>query len=176
MNKSRYTEEQIIGILKQHEAGVKAAELCREHGISEATFYKWKVKVQTGRADFGLSDGDSRSIQAGAGRGRGGRRQNQHREGVGTPSIALGDWNLPLDMPRRPNAKTAEAVGRAGQQWRRPTTSLNAIRNREFHANTPLGTRSHCPRGSHSSDVGAIAELDECRYRALKAKLAEETK
>ena len=44
MKKSRYTEEQIIGILKQHEAGVKTADLCREHGISAATFYGWKSK------------------------------------------------------------------------------------------------------------------------------------
>jgi putative transposase len=44
MKKSRYTEEQIIGILKQHEAGAKTAGLCREHGISAATFYGWKSK------------------------------------------------------------------------------------------------------------------------------------
>src|SRR6266853_1958657 len=44
MKKNRYTEEQIIGILKQHEAGVKTADLCREHGISAATFYGWKSK------------------------------------------------------------------------------------------------------------------------------------
>src|SRR6266480_7862885 len=44
MKKSRYTEEQIIGILKQHEAGVKTADLCREHGVSAATFYAWKSK------------------------------------------------------------------------------------------------------------------------------------
>lgn len=44
MKKSRYSEEQIIGILKQHEAGVKTADLRREHGISEATFYNWKSK------------------------------------------------------------------------------------------------------------------------------------
>ena len=44
MKKSRYTEEQIIGILKQHEAGVKTADLCRELGISDATFYNWKSK------------------------------------------------------------------------------------------------------------------------------------
>jgi putative transposase len=44
MKKSRYTEEQIIGILKQHEAGVKTADVCREQGISAATFYGWKSK------------------------------------------------------------------------------------------------------------------------------------
>ena len=44
MKKNRYTEEQIIGILKQHEAGVKTADLCREHGISAATFYGWMSK------------------------------------------------------------------------------------------------------------------------------------
>jgi putative transposase len=44
MKKSRYTEEQIIAILKQHEAGLKTADLCREHGISDATFYNWKAK------------------------------------------------------------------------------------------------------------------------------------
>lgn len=44
MKKSRFTEEQIIGILKQHGAGIKTADLCREHGISTATFYGWKSK------------------------------------------------------------------------------------------------------------------------------------
>jgi putative transposase len=39
MRRSRYTEEQIIGILKQHQAGLGAKELCRKHGISDATFY-----------------------------------------------------------------------------------------------------------------------------------------
>jgi putative transposase len=48
MKKSRYTEEQIIAILKQHEAGVKTADLCREHGISAATFYGWKSKWRDG--------------------------------------------------------------------------------------------------------------------------------
>ncbi|MDH1269674.1 MULTISPECIES: IS3 family transposase [Rhizobium/Agrobacterium group] len=44
MKKQRFTEEQIIGVLKEQEAGVKAADLCRKHGISEATFYHWKAK------------------------------------------------------------------------------------------------------------------------------------
>ena len=44
MKRIRFTEEQIIGILKEHEAGVSVADLCRKHGVSEASIYKWKAK------------------------------------------------------------------------------------------------------------------------------------
>lgn len=44
MKRSRFSEEQIIGILKEHSAGLSAAELCRKHGISDAAFYKWRSK------------------------------------------------------------------------------------------------------------------------------------
>jgi len=44
MKKSRYSDSQIISILKQAEAGTPATELCREHGMSDATFYKWRAK------------------------------------------------------------------------------------------------------------------------------------
>jgi putative transposase len=44
MKRKRFTEEQIIGILKEHELGAKTADLCRKHGISEASFYNWKSK------------------------------------------------------------------------------------------------------------------------------------
>lgn len=59
MKRSRFSEEQIIGILKEHQAGQTAAELCRKRGVSYATFYKWRSKYDgmevseevAGRAD-----------------------------------------------------------------------------------------------------------------------------
>ena len=58
MKRSRFTEEQIIGMLKEHEAGMKTAEVCRKHGISEATFYNYKAKYG------GLDVFDARQLKA----------------------------------------------------------------------------------------------------------------
>ena len=44
MKRSRFSEEQIIGILKEHEAGALVADLCRKHGVSDASIYKWKAR------------------------------------------------------------------------------------------------------------------------------------
>ena len=58
MKRSRFTDDQIIGILKEHEAGLSAAELCRKHGISDATFYKWRAKYG------GMDVSDARRLKA----------------------------------------------------------------------------------------------------------------
>jgi putative transposase len=44
MKKTRFTETQIVSILKKQESGIKVSDICREHGISDATFYNWKAK------------------------------------------------------------------------------------------------------------------------------------
>lgn len=56
--KRRFTDEQIIGILKEHEAGITARELCRKHGMSDATFYKWKAKFS------GMEVSEARRLRA----------------------------------------------------------------------------------------------------------------
>ena len=58
MKRSRFSEEQIIGILKEQEAGAPTAEVCRRHGISSATFYKWKAKYG------GLEVSEARRLKA----------------------------------------------------------------------------------------------------------------
>jgi len=58
MKRSRFTEEQIIGILKEHQAGLGAKELCRKYGVSDATFYKWRAKFG------GMEVSDAKKLKA----------------------------------------------------------------------------------------------------------------
>lgn len=58
MKRSRFSEEQIIAMLREQEAGVPTAEICRKHGVSSATFYKWKSKYG------GMEVSDARRLRA----------------------------------------------------------------------------------------------------------------
>ena len=58
MKKSRLSEEQIIGILKENQAGARAVDLCRKHGVSDATFYKWRSKYG------GMDVSDAKKLKA----------------------------------------------------------------------------------------------------------------
>jgi putative transposase len=58
MRRSKYSEEQIIGILKEHDAGLSTAEICRKYGVSDATFYKWRSKYG------GMEASDARKLKA----------------------------------------------------------------------------------------------------------------
>ncbi len=58
MKRSRFSEERIIGILKEHQAGATAADLCRKLGVSDATFYKWRSKYG------GMEVSDAKKLKA----------------------------------------------------------------------------------------------------------------
>ncbi len=58
MKRSRYSEEQIISILHEHDAGARCADLCRKHGMSEGTFYTWKSKFG------GMTVSDAKRLKA----------------------------------------------------------------------------------------------------------------
>ncbi len=98
MKKQRFTEEQIIGVLKEQEAGAKATDLCRKHGISEATFYNWKAKY-----------GGHGSVGGQASEGAGGRERQAEeaarRTDAGysrTPRASLKKVVGPAAMPAAP--------------------------------------------------------------------------
>jgi putative transposase len=107
MKRKRHTEDQIIAILKEHEVGVKTADLCRKHGISEASFYNWKAKyggleVSAAKRLKGL-ESEPRS----RGRGTTGTQRNADRRALEAgaqshrPGRCIKSWRSAASHPPR---------------------------------------------------------------------------
>jgi hypothetical protein len=106
MKRKRFTEEQIIAVLKEHEAGFKAPDLCRKHGISKQTFYNWKAKYG------GLDVSDARRLKSGSFlqglRGDCRERSLQYRLHI-NPRLCLG-------CKQNKDSRTMRLAPRGGQQ------------------------------------------------------------
>ncbi|MGJ5104044.1 transposase [Bradyrhizobium oligotrophicum] len=93
MKRSRFTEEQIIGILKEHEAGVPVADLCRKHGVSDASIYKWKAKFG------GMDVSEAKRLKT-----------LEDENGAGGRHFTLG-------APRSPGSWTGRSPSAASPRW-----------------------------------------------------------
>ena len=120
MRASRFTDEQIIGIVREYEAGAKLTELCRRHGISPTTFYKWRAKYG------GMAVSDAKRLQA---------LEEENRR----LKQLLADTMLDNQALKGLLAKTGDACGtaagggdRPGGAWALPPSCLQADRDLTF--------------------------------------------
>ena len=107
MKRIRFTEEQIIGVLKEHEAGAKTADLARKHGVSEATLYNWKAKFG------GLEVSEAKRLKA------------LEDENAKLKKL-LAEQMLDLNRPRDPSAQRSDPLKVASDVVRLTTTGAEA--------------------------------------------------
>lgn len=187
MKRKGFSEEQIVGVLKEHEAGVKTADLCRKHGISDATFYNWKSKyggldVSEARrlrslegenaklkrllADAMLDNAALKYLLTKNGDARGEARGrvssakgSPDERAAGVPCDRLPAYDDPLPGPAAGRSQAARASGGAGAGW--PAARQVPERD-DVHVTRP-GTRSA---------RGLAARLQQ-RPAALRHRLAD---
>jgi putative transposase len=138
MRGKRFTEEQIIAVLKEAEAGAKTAELCRRHGVSEQTFYRWKARYG------GLEVSELRRLRQ--------LEDENSRLKRLVADLTLDNQALKELIRKRPDARSA-AGGGAGAQGAvgaQRTSSLSASRPGAIHLSVPGAVRS-CRRAPRST-------------------------
>ena len=125
MKRSRFSEEQIIGILKEHQAGLGAKELCRKHGISDATFYKWRSKYG------GMEVSDARRLKT---------LESENAKLKSRRDQKRPQWGV---FPERRNTKEPRREGRQ----RHPPRDTQTVFGRgeaQDRSGRPEGRRQHC--------------------------------
>src|ERR1700730_18320747 len=130
MKPSRFTEEQIIGILREQEAGAKSADVCRKHGISSATFYKWKAKYG------GLEASDAKRLKA------------------------LEDENAKRSVPPHHPPSSATRTARAPDAWHRATVRSRRAAALSSESRHARGTRRRRQRTDRDRDFPAQAKTN----------------
>ena len=121
MRKSRFSEEQIIGMIREHEAGVKTADICRKYGISDATFYKYKAKFG------GMTVSDARRLKT---------LEEENSKLKRLLADAMLDNAALKDLATKTSDARCEAEGRAphdGSTWPVGASGLPAGRSRSVH-------------------------------------------
>lgn len=115
MKRNMFTEEQIIGVLKEHEAGIPIAELCRKHGVSSASIYKWKAKYG------GMDVSEAKRLKALE------EENNRPHSRLGwmTPTEYANTFHPRRDLPLRSGEGSAAALAHPGQIGHNTRPSLH---------------------------------------------------
>lgn len=144
MTRKRHTEEQIIAVLKDAQAGIGIQELCRKHGISDATFYKWRTKYA------GLEVSDVKKLR---------QLEDENRR----LKQMVAEQALDIQALKAVTAKTGSAQGDASGRavdgralWAESATGLSVARTGSEHAAIPQSASGRC--GPADADPGNCRE------------------
>jgi putative transposase len=139
MKRARFTEEQIIGVLKEHKAGAKTADLARKHGVSEATLYNWKAKYG------GMDTSEAKRLK---------QLEDENAKRRGSwPSR----WLRRLELCCKPEEQALTAERCRNHDSDRQCVRRPVERNR--HARCPAHIKGACERGECGYGLGVVPHV-----------------